>query len=1011
MTSRRLPDGGRIDRATTLPFTWNGRKLNGHPGDTLASALLANGVQLVGRSFKYHRPRGIQSAGVEESGALITVGVGARRDPNVKATVQELHAGLVACGQNAVPNLRFDVGAINNLFGRFLSAGFYYKTFMGPRLDPRRKWGGTAWWMQCEKIIRRAAGLGHASRQPDPDSYEHGHDFCDVLVVGAGAAGLSAATAAASAGLDVLLVDQEPEFGGDLLSQPPTQSRAKLAQLLADAHSAGVRSMTRTTAFGLYDCGVAGLLERVTDHLAEPDPCLPRQRFWTVRARYTIIATGALERHFAFGNNDRPGVMTVAAARTYLNRYGVLPGERIVMATNNDSTYPVAVELADAGAGVTLLDARAAVGDELQRLADDHGVALHKAHAPLKVIGGRGVKALEVAVDDGHGWKSRGNGRDSNLMRCDLVLVSGGWSPTIHLCSHRGSKPVWNAQLACFVAAKTDEPILVAGSAAGIWNGDDCAASGTATGMAAAKALGHAGDKDVADKDTTTIESGGWQTPLRPLYEIRVPGKKLKSFVDFQNDVTADDVRLAHREGFASVEHLKRYTTLGMSTDGGKMGNVIGLALMAEALGRTIPQVGSTVFRPPYTPVSLGALRGRSVDQHFRPLRRTPMHQWNLDHGAVMTMAGLWHRPWYFPRTTTQTLAEAYVREATAVRETVGLCDVTSLGKIAIQGPDATQFLDRIYTNPFAKLAVGKARYGIMLRDDGVVMDDGTTWRLSATEYFMTTTTAHAAKVMAWLEELLQTRWPTLRVQVTSVSDQWAGCAVAGPKSRAVLDACVAHSGSVSDDALPFMGVIEIPLKGDIPCRIARISFSGEMAFEVYVPSDYATAMMDLLWAEAEASGGCLYGLEALGALRIEKGHVTGAELDGRVTIDDAGLGKMASPNKSFIGSALRKRPELLRDDRPQLVGIKPKNQGERFNAGAILCQPENIPGLGDGWISAVTHSPALGHWIGIGFIAGGAEAWRDKAVVAADPVRAGNTEVEIVSPHQFDPSGERMRG
>ena len=471
----------------------------------------------------------------------------------------------------------------------------------------------------------------------------------------------------------------------------------------------------------------------------------------------------------------------------------------------------------------------------------------------------------------------------------------------------------------------------------------------------------------------------------------------MKSFVDQQHDITSEDVRLAHREGFVSVEHLKRYTTLGMGTDGGKVGNIIGLALMAEAQGKEIPEVGTTTFRPPYTPISIGALKGRNVDGHFRPLRRTPMHVWNLDHGATMTMAGLWHRPWYFSRKG-EGISEAYVRETETTRSTVGLCDVTSLGKISIQGPDATEFLNRIYTNAFAKLPIGKARYGIMLRDDGIVMDDGTTWRLSETDYFMTTTTAHVGKVMVFLEELLQTRWQDLRVHVTSVSEQWAGSAVAGPKSREVLEACVEDPSVMSNEAFPFMGVIEATLKGGIPCRIARISFSGEMAFEVYVPSDYTSAMMDLLWVAAEPLDGCLYGLEALGAMRIEKGHVTGAELDGRVTIDDAGLGKMASPAKSFIGSAMRNRPELLREDRPRLVGIKPKDTSQTFNAGSILCAEDKVSGLGEGWITAVTHSPAMGHWIGLGFISSGYEAWEGKTVIAADPVRKGNIEVEIIS-------------
>lgn len=1000
MSARRLAVGGRIDRSHTLSFTWDGRQHSGFPGDTLASALIATGERVLARSFKYHRPRGVMSAGVEESGALVTLGQGPRRDPNVKATTQELFEGLVASGQHAWPSVRFDIGAVNNLVSRFLAAGFYYKTFMGV---PPFEWGrGTGMWMMYEKAIRRSAGMGRASRAPDPESYEHAHAFCDLLVVGSGPAGLAAAEVAAKAGLDVLIVEQDFEAGGVLLNRDGEAAEARRSDLIAAALAAGARLMTRTTAFGLYDYGVAGLLERVTQHLADPSRHLPRQRFWTLRAKRTILAAGALERHIAFGDNDRPGVMAASAARSYLNRFAVLPGETIVVATNNDSAYDTAVELAAAGAEVTLLDARSEVSEALAKQADDGGVALHRGTAPLQAVGAKGVTALRTATaatDGGaSGW------RQDDTLDCDLVLVSGGWSPVVNLLSHRGVKPQWNAELACFLPRDSDEPIHMAGATAGIWGDEACEESGRAAGAAAARALG----RDAAP--VAMPAPGGWSTPIRPLYEITVPDSKLKSFVDPQSDVTADDVRLAHREGYVSVEHLKRYTTLGMATDQGKMGNIIGLALMAEALGKEIPEVGTTTFRPPYTPVSLGALAGRSVGAHFRALRRTPLHDWNLDHGGTMTMAGLWHRPWYFARAG-EGLAEAYVREAATVREAVGLCDVTSLGKIAIQGPDATEFLNRIYSNPFAKLAVGKARYGIMLRDDGIVMDDGTTWRLSETEYFMTTTTAHAAKVMAWLEELLQTRWQDLRVQVTSVSDQWAGSAVAGPKSRQVLAACVTDPAVMDNEAFPFMGVIETTLKGDIPCRIARISFSGELAYETYVPADYAPAMMDLLWGVAEPLGGCLYGLEALGALRIEKGHVTGAELDGRVSIDDAGLGKMASDKKPYIGSALRKRPELLREDRPRLVGIFPKDRGQTFNAGALLFPADQVSGLGDGWITAVTHSPALGHWIGIGFMAGGYEAWAGKAVVAADPVRKGNLDVEVVSPHMYDPNGERMHG
>ena len=990
MSSFRLDRGGRIDRDRPVRYRWNGRSLNGYAGDTVASALLAAGETVVARSFKYHRPRGVYSAGVEEPCAYVTIGSGSRTAPNTKATTTELCDGMEVFGQNAWPGIRFDLGAVSGVLSPFLPAGFYYKTFIGP-------FRGTGFWMFCERFIRNAAGMGRASREPDPDRYERANAFCDVLVVGSGPAGLAAAELAAEAGLDVIVAEQDYELGGSLLVgggeiDGVSTEEWRSARIAGLASNAGVRVMPRTTVFGLYDGGVAGMIERPKP-AQEEDSHMVRGRFWVVHARRTIVAAGATERGFAFANNDLPGVLTASAIRTYAGRFGVACGRRVVLATNNDSTYDVARDLGLAGLEVILVDSRP---NGTASIPAD-GCEVVRGFALAEAKGRRNVHEVVLSAVDG------GSAR---RIACDAIGVSGGWNPAVHLVCHRGVRPVWNEGLGAFLPPEGVEGVEVAGAARGIWPTSAAAASGRSAAARSADALG------VAVEAHTMPEPGGWKEPLRPVYEVRLPagGRGNKSFVDLQNDVTAADIRLSAGEGYFEAEHLKRYTTLGMSPDQGKTSNVVGLGILSEARGRPLPECGTTTFRPPYDPVEIGALAGRARGRSFRPVRRVPAHAWHYRNAAVMVETGVWRRPHYYPLAG-EGLDQAYVREAGVVRKCVGLVDVSTLGKIAVQGPDAGRFLDHVYVNTFSTLPVGRARYGVMLRDDGIVLDDGTVWRLGDQDWFMTTTTAQAARVMGWLEGLLATRFQDLRVHLTSVTDQWAGAAVAGPRSRAVLEAVADHV-DLSDEAFPFMGVREGRIRvgsGSVDCRIARISFSGELGFEVYVGSDYANAMMEALKNSVEAEGGALYGLEALGTLRIEKGHVTVAELDGRVTLEDAGLGRMASRKKPFVGKTLASRPELRAEGRPRLVGIFPADRSQKFHSGAVLCEVGKVQGHGVGWITGVTHSPALGHWIGIGFVRGGVGEGGRRNLVSSDPVRGEQVAVEIVSPHMFDPAGERL--
>jgi sarcosine oxidase subunit alpha len=1025
--ARRLAAGGRIDRSRPVSFRFDGRTYSGFDGDTLASALLANGVALVGRSFKYHRPRGIYSAGIEEPNALVTLRGEGRHEPNVPATRVELFDGLEAQSQNRWPSLRHDVMSVVGHFPKAFAAGFYYKTFMGPT---RRA------WMVYEHFIRKAAGMGDPTSAPDPDRYEKAHAFCDLLVVGAGPAGLAAAIAAGRSGLRVILVEDDAEPGGSLLGRRDGAVADWLKLALAELDTlASVRVMTRTCVFGAYDGMTFGLLERVGDHLAIPAPFQPRQRYWRVRAERAILATGMIERPIAFANNDLPGVMLAAAARTYANRFAVLPGRRVVVFTNNDSAYGAAEDLRAAGAAVSIVDVRAVISEALRARTAEAGIEVLSGCAVGRANGRRTVTSVDIVPFDARRPEAA---RTRKRVSCDLLAVSGGWTPTLHLLAQRGCKPVYDSHRAMLVAADVPEGFHLAGGAAGETALRSCIESGLAAARAAVQACGQAPHVS-ARPPVEPLAADAEEAAIAPVWTIPAPldGRAGKIFVDLQHDVGADDIALAHREGYASVEHLKRYTTLGMANDQGKTSNLNALGILAGLSGRAIGEVGTTTFRPPFRPIAVGALAGPETGLHFRPIRRSPMHDWHDQQGAALTTTGLWLRPWYFPEPG-ETRRDAYARESAAVRRSVGLTDVSSLGKIDVQGPDAAEFLNRVYVNGFLKLPVGKARYGVMLRPDGIVLDDGTVSRISDHHYFMTTTTAGAGKVMAHLEFLLQTAWPDLRVHVTSVTSQWAGMAVSGPKSRDLL-ARVVEGTDLSEAALPFMGVMH-GHAGDVPVRILRVSFSGERAYEVYTPAGYGMALWQMFCDRGAALDLTVYGVEALGTLRIEKGHVAGPELDGRTTLADVGLARMASGGKPFLGGALAKREGLGDASRPQLVGLELANGAGTLRAGAILCDPaaryrkafakdsavlsDHAPdpsavdftaangsghmGHGIGFVSSVTWSPELQRNIALGFVSGGSSRIGEE-IDAVFPLRSELTKVRVTPPHFVDPEGVRL--
>jgi len=992
----RLDNIGYINRDKKISFTFNGKKYFGYEGDTLASALLANGIHLVGRSFKYHRPRGFFGAGVDEPNAKVQLYKGAKTEPNANATEVELVEGLIVKSQNCWPSVSFDFGAINNLFQKFFPAGFYYKTFMWPK---------SFWYKVYEPIIRKAAGLGVAPLKPDPDRYEHKYEYCDVLIAGSGPSGLASALAAAKNGARVILAEDKSRFGGSLLVDEVTIGNKK-GKEWADEAISQLKSMpnvivkNRSQVFGYYDHNMMVMFERTRDHIENPNKFTPRQKLWYIRAKEIVISTGSLERPLIFGNNDRPGILLSSAAKEYLKVYGVLVGRKPIIFTNNDSAYDTAIEFKKNGINPLVVDTRtnsdSSVISEAKNLNIDikffHGIANTKGH----------LKVNSATIGKFNSDKSSYENLEE--VSCDCICVSGNWTPTVHLSSQSGNKLKFNETIDAFIPSQSRQKESTIGSANGSFTLKQALEDGFNKGFELSNKITNKNSKSTAP--TSNERSYGehdkfWCMPLPK-------NKHYKRFVDFQNDVAVSDIELAVREGFRSIEHVKRYTTLGMATDQGKTSNLNGLQLVSNIEGKIVPEVGHTTFRPPYTAVTIGTIVGREVGKHYRPTRKSPMHEWHEKNNAVFVDAGLWLRPRYYKQGN-ESLEEAAKREANNVRKNVGVCDVTSLGKIDIKGPDTAEFLNRIYTNAWMKLPVGKARYGVMLREDGIVFDDGTTTRISENHFHMTTTTAQAVNVLAHLEYYLQVVWPELNVNVLSTTEQWAGAALAGPNSRELLSKLFPET-NILNEALPFMGYKESDLF-DVPARIFRISFSGELAYEINVESSYGTFMWEKIIEFGQEMNIEPYGTEALSTLRIEMGHVAGSELDGRTIPYDVSLEGMLSKKKDFIGKRSLTREAFLNPKREKVVGVIPLDKKTTIPEGSHLVKDGNAssPNPKLGHVSASCWSVEYNNPFSLAIIQDGKNRIGEK-LYAVSPLNNKNIAVEIVSSHYVDPKGERVR-
>lgn len=1009
----RLKQGGRIERSRRLTFTFNGSRYQGYAGDTLASALLANGVDIVNRSFKYSRPRGIVAAGAEEPNAVVQLGSSEPGQvPNVRATQQALYEGLSARSTNGWPNVQRDLmGLIGKLGGKLMPPGFYYKTFMAP----------ASMWMTYERYIRKSAGLGRSPGEPDPDIYDHLNRHCDVLIIGAGPAGLASALVAARSGARVLVCDEQEELGGSLLDSHQTLDERPAAdwlrEVLAELETnANVTLLARTTANGYHDHNFVTLHERRTEHLADTAPMVKgrrqaRSRLHRVRAGRVILATGAHERPLVYAGNDIPGNFLAGAVSTYIRRYAVVPGNQLVLSTANDDGYRAALDWLDAGREVVAVaDARHAPDGALVEAVRRRGVRIIDGAAVIEARGASRVNAVRVAPIDALAFRISG---EIETLNCDTVASSGGFSPVIHLASHTGSRPDWSDEIIGFIP-RLPNGMLATGSAQGLYELGAVLRDGAAVGAAAVCDLA----MEAAQVELPRLASLP-EGPAMALFQVPHDQPTLRAprqFVDLQNDVTAAAIEIATREGFESIEHVKRYTAMGFGTDQGKLGNINGMAIAARCLGRTIPEVGTTVFRPNYTPVTFGAIVGRHCGELFDPERYTALHQWHVENGAEFEDVGQWKRPWYFPQKRRaengerlETLEEAVARECLAVREGVGILDASTLGKIDIQGPDAREFLGRVYTNKWARLPVGKVRYGLMCKDDGMVMDDGTTSCLAEDHFLMTTSTGGAAAVLEWLELWHQTEWPELDLTMNSVTDHWATMTVTGPKSRDLLAELT--DIDLDRDAFRFMDWREGKVAG-VPARVFRISFTGELAYEINVQARAAMHVWKALFTHGEKYDLTPYGTETMHVLRAEKGFIiAGQDTDGSVTPEDLGMQWAVGYDKPFswIGKRALTRSDTARKDRKQLVGLRPRDASVVLEEGAqIVLDPQHgIPMPMVGHVTSSYYSPTLESGFALAVVKGGHQRMGETVYL---PMADGKVhEAEIVSPIFVDPKGERQ--